>query len=283
MYAMTAERIEQLSRYANGVYSRDGSRYYCREGDFQDFKQTVLLYGMEYPEDSPALLIQRIKYARMCAKEAISYRLENIPPLSVFLDEDGELIENYFRREPSGNEEESDTGESWLAELGKKLFKSEKSNEEFQEYMRGGNSVTATRKRAIRAVLFTHRFEILEYLEEQGKLTSRERERLERLAKEMTKPAGVPKVRKQETTARACREYYQRNKAKFAARAKENYKKRKQARQAESEQSKGDKEHGNLFRELRGQSKDNGKPVLPLYAGGSAEGGEERETERTGI
>lgn len=229
-----AERVEKISRYANGIYYKNYEVLGCRGEMFEDFKQEMILYALMYPNDSPALIFRRVRYAKQCQTEAIPYKLENMKTFSE-LSAKGGTDESEFIEILCGVEEDTyfddKDGEKWLSILGGRLFKSEARNEAFQDYMHG-MSVGGGVQRDIRQVLFNRRFGILSFLKDFDVISETERERWEAIAEEMTEPAKVKKTLSTNSTAEACRRYYEKNKAYFADKAKRYAEEKKAAKAA---------------------------------------------------
>ncbi len=227
------ERIERISRYANGIYHKNYEVLGCHGEMFEDFKQEMILYALMYPNDPPALIFRRVRYAKQCASEAIPYKLENMKTFSDLAAKGGtdesEFIEILCGVEEDTYFEDKD-GEKWLSILGGRLFKNEARNEAFQDYMHG-MSVGGSVQRDIRELLFRRRFGILSFLKDFDVISESEREHWEAIAKEMTEPAKVKKMHSTNGTAEACRRYYEKNKAYFADKAK-RYAEEKRAAQA---------------------------------------------------
>lgn len=229
-----AERVEKISRYANGIYYRNYNVLGCYGELFEDFKSEMILYALMYPEDSPALIFRRVQYSKRCENEAIAYKIENMKTFSSLMEKGG-TDENEFIEKICGIEEDTyfdeKDGEEWLSVLGGRLFKSENRNEQFQDYM-CGMSVGGRVQRDIRAVLFTRRFMVLAFLNDWGIISPKERERWEAVAEEMTEPAKVKKTLSQTGTAAANRRYYEKHKEYFAERAKKAAAQKKAAKAA---------------------------------------------------
>ena len=227
---MTAEKIDKISRYANGLYYRNYEQWELKGESFEDFRQTLLLLAFEYPDDTPALLVKRFRYSKMCAIEAISLQIRNMTPFSVLTE--GTDDENEFIEKLCGvveDEYEDEKEKSCIVQIACYLYEKPELRDMFLDYMHG-QSVGSGRQRDCREKLFRKRFEILAILRQNEKIDEREEKRLTAIAQEMTKPAPVQREIKDTATARANRAYYERNKEKFAERAKRNNEKRKNAR-----------------------------------------------------
>lgn len=224
-----AERVEKISRYANGIYYKNYEVLGCRGELFEDFKSEMILYALIYPEDPPALIFRRVQYSKRCPNEAIAYKIENMKTFSALMEKGG-TDENEFIEKICGIEEDTyfneKDGGKWLAVLGGRLFKSEKRNELFQDYMSGMN-VGGGVQRDIREVLFNRRFMVLAFLNEWGIIDQKERERWEAVAEAMTEPAKVKKTLSQTGSAAVCRRYYEKHKEYFSERAKKRAEKKR--------------------------------------------------------
>lgn len=235
---MTAEeklkRIDTISKYANGVYYRNREVLGCFGELFEDFREDMILYALLYPEDSPAMVLRRLRFAKQCQTEAIPLKIENMKTFSELAEtrgiDESEFIELICGMEEDRYFEENDA-EKWLATLGGRLFKTEERNELFQDYMYG-MSVGGRIQRDMRQVLFNRRFMVLDFLKEFYVITLSEWERWKTVAEEMTEPAPVKRNRAETSTAQACRRYYEKNKAYFAEKAKRYAEKRKAEKSA---------------------------------------------------
>lgn len=229
---MTAEKIDNLCRYANVIYNGNPNRLECRGESFEDFKQNFLLCALEHEDYSPALLLKAVRFSKMCYSEAILYRISEMEHFSDLIPEgadyDIEWIETIC-----GAGEEFDISGSWdfIKRLAEVLFPNKIERQElFLDYM-CGMSIGGGTQRDIREVLFHHRFEILNLLRNEGFIGLRDYEKYLILAKELTVPAKVKKQLRQTSDAIACRKYYEAHKEYFSEKAKRYNKIKRQERQ----------------------------------------------------
>lgn len=221
---MTEERIEKLTRYAKKVWNRD---YRYRDEPIEDFIQTFILFALENPEDTPALVLWKIAnrglhknpyrmryFSEIESDERYKNGARGLETILQVLEEGYEL-------------EETDS----IDELAEMLFRA-KVRERFRDYMHG-QACGGEFQKYCRKVLFRKRFEILDYLLRVGKIAEREKENLEAMAYEMAKPAPV-KTRKEDTPKRERQRRYDKSHPRKAYK-RAWYEKRKQARQAEKE------------------------------------------------
>lgn len=236
---MTAERIDKISRYANGVYYHDFDRWELRGESFEDFRQALLLLAIENPNDSLTFLMSRYKYGKRSAPEAIPYKVENMTPFTVLTEgaeDENDLIEYLGGEYESENEFEFEEEGGSIEEIARYLYDDSERREMFLDYMYG-KTVGGQKQRDMREKCFRHRFDILEILEKNGDIEKREVSRLKQIARELTSPPKVSRKLKDTNANKDCRAYYARNKEKFAERAKRRNEKKKQARQAENANS----------------------------------------------
>ena len=227
---MTVEEVEKISRYANGVYYRNYDQWELQGESFEDFRQDLILLALENPKDSFSLLMKRYRFRKMCAVEAIPYRLENMKPFSSLVEEEeglNDLIEQL------GGEIEAEVFPenklSCIGEIASYLYDKPMWRDLFLDYMHG-QSIGGSRQRDCRIKMFNHCKEILQILRRNEKIDSREEERLKELLKDMRGPAPVPKQHDDTAQGKSYRAYYERNKEKIAQKKKALYEKEKQAR-----------------------------------------------------
>lgn len=224
---MTAEKIDKISRYANGLYYRNYDQWALKGESFEDFRQTLLLLAFEYPDDTPALLVKRFRYSKMCATEAIPLQIRNMTPFSVLTegtDDENEFIEQLCGIVEDEYEDEKEI--SCIVQIAYCLYEKPEMRDMFLDYMHG-QSVGGGRQRDCREKLFRKRFEILAILRQNEKIDEREEKRLTAIAQEMTKPAPVPKVHDDTAQGKSYRAYYYRNKEKIAQKRKAEREKKK--------------------------------------------------------
>ena len=225
---MTEKRLEKLMRYGRKVYYRD-FRY--RDEPIEDFLQTFILFALENPEDTPALILWKIRNQSIHKNP---YRLRYFSEIESDERYKNGLgyLENLLRIEESGYELGRTDSVDDLAEI---LYERDDLRELFLDYMHG-QPCGDYFQRKCRDKLFRWRFKILDELERSGKIVEREKAYFEAIARGMTKPAPVKKNVLDTSKARAQRAYYERNRAKESER-KKLYRARKkqeqQARQAE--------------------------------------------------
>lgn len=230
---MTAEMVDYLSRYANKIYYQDTENFFCKDGDFEDFKQSFLLCALEHEGDTPAMILSRLKYSKMCQPEAIQYRLTEMCLFSDLIPEGDEY--DFERIEQiCGTFEEFDPfieSDGVIEFIANYLYPTnEKGREQFLDHMYGV-SISGGKNRDIREMVFRHRFEILKILYKSGYLTVYRYKHFLRLASEAVAPAKAVKHLKDTSERRAQRDYYQRNKEYFAEKAKRYNEKKRQERQ----------------------------------------------------
>lgn len=238
---MTAERIDEISRYANVCYNR-GLAYVQSSADgFNDFVQDMLYYGCKYPNAPLALLLRSVYNEKRKYKEELCFQSGNMITFST-LSEGKENPYEFLERKLGGKEESyfcDSEGES-LREVACLLFEKEEIQEDFMNFLYGQVVAVKSRRTQFRKKCFEHRFEILKILHKNERISDREYRLLVEMAKGMEKVATVKKVLKDNYQARWAREKYHKDIEKARAVCREKDKKRKQARQADSEQSKGD-------------------------------------------
>lgn len=232
---MTAETIDKISRYANGVWQRDKGTIGLQGCTLDDFKQKMLLCALENPTYPPAMLVKKIRYAEMCEENAVPYKLECMPKFCDLAPAGVDDIDGYIENKYGlGVEDSTEIAEnSCIDELAKTLYDREDRQNLFLDYMHG-QPIGSGRQRDCREKLFNHRFEILQFLEEHGKITHSQRFYYEELAKIMKNYAPVPRVLSMDKSAINCRKYYHKDIEIKRKRKLNYYYKRKKAFQAEN-------------------------------------------------
>ena len=227
---MTAEEIDKICRYANGVWRRDKGLIGLQGCTMDDFKQKMLLCALENPTFTPAMLVKKIRYADMCEKNAVPYKLECMPKFCDLAPEGTDDINGYIENVYGlGVEDSTETEEnSCIFELAEKLYEIPARRDLFLDYMHG-QSIGSGKQRDCREKLFRWRFEILQFLEEHGKITYSQRLYYEELAKTMTNYAPVPRVLSMTDSAINCRKYYHKDEIKSRQRVLKAYYARKKA------------------------------------------------------
>ena len=249
---MTAERIASISKYAWCIYSTNPKRVECADGDFDDFRSEMYLQGCLHEEDC-AFLLKCVYYKKLKLKDSLQYNTSQMLNFSSLSGETEDI--DYIEKIVGGKEDDYflEENDSVIEELANLLYP---GREEFQEgficYMLGVPCWSSSRLRDCREKLFNWRFKILDFLYEKGKITERERDKFWKIAEELKEKQPVKKILSNNYEAVRQREVYHRNpeearkKSKErteryrAQKKKEHLEKEKQARQAESEQSKGD-------------------------------------------
>ena len=224
---MTAEKIEQISRYASGVYYKNYNVWSLNNERFEDFKQSLLALAIQFPKDSCSLLMKRYKYAQMCAPEAVPLKIRNMTPFSK-LTEDIEDTEQLIEvlggvYEPF----EIPAYNNVVSIIAKQLYENNERRELFLDYMYG-QSIGSGKQRTCREKLFNHRFEILKTLLVYGVISVTFYKYYLNIAKQMDKASSVKKNLNMSSGAVAWREYYERNKERLKEKQRERRKKDKQ-------------------------------------------------------
>ncbi len=209
---MSDEEIIELSKYCSGVYYRDYNQWLFSGMTYEDFKQTFILLALENPTYSPALLMRLFRYKRLCATDAVHYKVENMTKFSDLLISGFETEEDII--ETFGEKIEDDFfnyKKSSIFGLSKMLYPNEKSRQKFLDYMHG-QSLGGSWQRNCRIQLFKKRFEILDYLFLYGKISMAEKKRLTEFAQTMTRYAPVKRTLSQSSSAVANRKAYEKKK-----------------------------------------------------------------------
>lgn len=216
---MTAQKIDMISRYANGVYFKNYEQWALHSETFEDFKQSLLCLALEFPEDSPALLLKKYKFSKMCAPEEIPLKIGNMTMFSTLtenIEDDEQLIEFIGG---AYNPFELPVYNNVIYIVAKRLYDNEKFYNLFLDYM-SGQSIGGGRQRDCREKLFRHRFEIIKILLFYGVIGQKYYYYLLGVAKEMQKPCAVKKDLNMCSGAVIWREYYERNKEKIKEKRK---------------------------------------------------------------
>lgn len=230
---MTAEKIDKISRYAYVVWRNDRTSIGLRGCTFDDFKQKMLLCALENPTAPPAKLVSIIRFGEMRELSAIPYLIECMPKFCELAPEGTDDIDGYIENVYGlGVEDSTETKEnSCIYELAEKLYDRPDRRNLFLDYMHG-QPIGSGRQRDCREKLFRWRFEILQFLEDHGKISHSQRLYYEELAKTMTNYAPVPRVLAMTDCAINCRKYYHKDIEKSRERLLKNYYKRKKILQA---------------------------------------------------
>ena len=236
---MTEAEILMLSKYANGVWRKDCKIRGYYEGDsFNDFKQDLFYFVLKYPDDNLSLIISRVKYSKKKCKEALENSITEMIPFSQLVFDDGD--EKYI----GAFAIEDDHGENTcIFDIAEFLYPTDERlyREDFIDYMYG-QCIDPQRSRNIRKKVFRNRFSIIEFLYNCGKLDKKQKLYYYSLAEIMETHIRCSKRKSIDVCTRiSARKYYEKNKEKFAERAKRNYERRK-AEKAKNEKVSESKE-----------------------------------------
>lgn len=227
---MTAEKIESISRWANTIFYQNWERVECHGGDFEDFKQTMLLYACMYPEEPYARLLKRIYNDKLKISEEMPYQISSMKMFSE-LEKRSETPSEFIEQLCGVKEDEYpfEKEVSCVGEIALLLYpKREDLREEFIDFLYGQSSLSSGKRDKIRTKCFNHRFEILAILAKNEKITERERAEFEKIAREMTKKPSVKKVVKDNYNANWLRAKYYENLEESRRKNREKARKRRE-------------------------------------------------------
>lgn len=217
---MTSQKINDICKYANGVYYRDYNNWFLNNVTFEDFKQSLLCLALEFPKDSVIYLVRRYKYSQMCAPEQVPFKIKNMKTFTEITHdiEDSEQLIELLGGEY--NPFDFSNHNNAINVIAEKLYEKEEQRDRFLDYMHG-QSIGGSRQRDCRNKLFNHRFEILKTLLLNGTINFSYYKYLLNVANQMDKPCSVKKDLNMSSGAVIWRNYYEKNKAKLKERRKQ--------------------------------------------------------------
>ena len=219
---MTEEEARNYEAYAATVYRRDPGAWYCRNESMEDFIQSFLLCALEHEGADSAYILHALKLSRKCPPECIPYKVESMAHFSDLISDGKENDVEYIEKLAGlAVEDDYDTVECGGADYAAwYLYRTNpKGYELFLDYMHG-MSCGGSKNRDIRERAFNNRYDLLKILYATGFLCPRDYKRYKAIADGMTEPAKAVKMLSMSSTAVNCRKYYEKNKEKFAAKAK---------------------------------------------------------------